>query len=83
MAKLTDLPNLGEVIEKRLNAIGIWTAEELVQAGSKDVFIRMKMAGGEVCLHMLYALQGAIEGIRYTQLAPGTKQELKQYYKKA
>lgn len=82
MCKLSALPNIGKVIEKQLNAIGIYTPEELINAGSKDAFLRIKLIDNTACLHMLYALQGAIEGIRYTQLSQSTKEDLKQFFNK-
>lgn len=82
MCKLSALPNIGKVIEKQLNAIGIYTPEELINTGSKDAFLRIKLLDNTACLHMLYALQGAIEGIRYTQLSQSTKEDLKQFFNK-
>ena len=32
------------------------------------------------CLHMLYALEGAVEMKRYTELSAETKKELKTYF---
>jgi DNA transformation protein len=82
MCKLSELPNIGKVIERRLNTIGIHTSEELVNTGSKKAFFRIKMIDNTACLHMLYALQGAIKGKRYTQLSENTKEDLKQYFNK-
>ncbi|PWJ51436.1 TfoX/Sxy family protein [Faecalicatena contorta] len=82
MESLSSLPNIGKVLEKNLNKIGIYTKEQLVQMGSEEVFIRIRLlADSGACLHMLYGIQGAIENIRYTQLAEETKQELKEFYK--
>lgn len=81
MGNLSSLPNVGKVLEKNLNRIGIYTEEQLVQMGSQDAFIRIRLlADSGACLHMLYGIQGAIENIRYTQLAEETKQELKEFY---
>ncbi|MDF2921407.1 MAG: TfoX protein [Paenibacillaceae bacterium] len=80
MGELSRLPNIGEVIEERLNATGIYTPEELVHAGSKEAFLQIKLIDDTACLHMLYALQGAVEGKRYTELAAETKKELKQFF---
>lgn len=82
MGNLSFLPNVGKVLEKNLNKIGVYTEEQLVQMGSQDAFIRIRLlADSGACLHMLYGIQGAIENIRYTQLAEETKQELKEFYK--
>lgn len=82
MGNLSSLPNVGKVLEENLNRIGVYTEEQLVQMGSQDAFIRIRLlADSGACLHMLYGIQGAIENIRYTQLAEETKQELKEFYK--
>lgn len=80
MNTLRSLPNIGTVIENRLNATGIYTPEELISTGSKDAFIRIKMIDNTACLHMLYSLQGAIEGIHYTNLEENTKKNLKAFF---
>ncbi|MBA4697856.1 MAG: TfoX/Sxy family protein [Ruminococcus sp.] len=83
MGSLSSLPNVGKVLEKNLNRIGVYTEEQLVQMGSQDAFIRIRLlADSGACLHMLYGIQGAIENIRYTQLAEETKRELKEFYKR-
>lgn len=74
------LPNIGKVLEKNLNDIGVYTQEQLVEMGSKDAFIRIKMIDNGACLHKLYGIQGAIEGTRYTLLTQNTKQDLKQFF---
>lgn len=81
MGNLSSLPNVGKVLEKNLNRIGVYTEKQLVQMGSRDAFIRIRLlADSGACLHMLYGIQGAIENIRYTQLAEETKRELKEFY---
>jgi DNA transformation protein len=80
MGELSKLPNIGEVIEKQLNTIGIYTPEELVRIGSKEAFFRIKIIDNTVCLHMLYALQGAVEEKRYTLLTERTKKDLKHFF---
>lgn len=80
MGKLAVLPNIGTVIEKHLHACEIYTPEELVKIGSKEAFFRIKMIDDTACLHMLYALQGAIEGKPYTQLTKNVKIDLKQFF---
>jgi len=80
MSSLTSLPNVGVVLEKNLNAIGIFTPEELIRIGSKEAFLRIKLIDHNACLHMLYGLQGAIEGIRDTKLSQETKDGLREFY---
>ena len=81
MSALSDLPNIGKVLESHLLQIGIKTPEELYRTGAKDTFIRIRMqVDPTVCLHMLYGIQGAIDGVRYTLLHDDVKQKLKTFY---
>lgn len=81
MGALSSLPNVGKVLEKNLNEIGIYTQEQLVETGSKEAFLRIRLEVDDgACLHMLYGIQGAIENIRDTQLPESTKQDLREFY---
>lgn len=76
--KLTDLPNIGETLAKNLNDVGIKSFEDLKKTGSIDALkkIRTKLDTG--CLSMLYALEGAIRGIRWHDLPQKVRDELKE-----
>ena len=79
MAELTSLRNIGREIEKKLKAVGISTAEELREIGSREAFFRIKLSYPNVCLVHLYTLEGAISGMEYNQLPEAIKQNLKEY----
>jgi len=81
MSTLQRLPNIGKVAEALLLASGISTPEELISLGSKEAFLRIRLQDPTACLHMLYGLEGAVEGIPDTQLCEETKQELKAFFK--
>ena len=81
MGELAILPNVGKVLEKNLNEIGIYTVIQLKDIGSKEAFIRIRMIDPGACLHMLYGLQGAIDGIKDSLLPESTKCDLKIFYK--
>ena len=81
MGELAILPNVGKVLEKNLNEIGIYTVKQLRDIGNKEAFIRIKMIDPGACLHMLYGLQGAIDGIKDSLLPESTKYDLKVFYK--
>jgi DNA transformation protein len=81
MGELTTLPNIGKVLEKRLIEIGVHTVKQLSETGSREAFIRMKKIDPGACLNMLYALQGAIDGVRSNLLPERTKRSLKDFYK--
>ena len=78
--KLTSLPNIGKIMAERLNEAGIHTVEELFQLGSKAAFMKLVEADPEVCISILYSLEGAIQGIRWHDLDRERRQELKEYY---
>lgn len=82
MGELSKLPNIGEFVENQLNEVGILTYEELKEAGAKDVWLRIKSIDDSACIHRLYALEGAIRGIKKNQLPKETKNELKEFYNK-
>ena len=79
MAELSSLKNIGKEIERKLKTIGINTAEELKEIGSKNAWSRLKLKYPEICLVHLYTLEGAISDIEYNQLLEETKRELKAF----
>lgn len=81
MSKLTDLPNIGKVLERNLSQIGVTTPEQLSELGSKEAFLRIRLHDSVACLRVLYALEGAIQGTLDTRLGEATKQDLKQFFK--
>jgi DNA transformation protein len=78
--KLKNLANIGKVMAERLNEAGIVTVEDLFELGSKKAFMKMVEADNEVCISMLYALEGAIQGIRWHDLDREIREELKKFY---
>ena len=81
MGELSKLPNIGEFIENQLNEVGISTYEELKKVGAKEAWLRIKSIDDSACIHRLYALEGAINGIKKSQLSEEVKAELKEFYK--
>lgn len=82
MSALSHLPNVGKVLENNLMQVGIKTPEQLREIGAEDTFIRIRACVDQgACLHMLYGIQGAIEGLPYRFLEDSTKQKLKKFYK--
>lgn len=80
MGKLAELPNIGKVVEQQLNEVGITTYEQLKEAGSKQAWLKIKALDPSACIHRLYALEGAIQGIKKSELPAGIKAELKEFY---
>ena len=82
MEQLTDLPNIGKTLAAKLMAVGIKTEHELKVVGSKNAIIKIAtLANSSVCINMLFALEGAIHGIRWHGLDNKTKQELEEFYR--
>ena len=82
MSALSDLPNVGQVLEDNLRKINIETPEQLRQIGAEEAFFRIRMTvDSGACLHMLYGIQGAIEGIPDKFLSDQIKERLRLFYK--
>lgn len=79
MTDLCAMKNIGKEIEMKLKSIGICSAEQLKQTGSKETFLRLKIRYPNVCLVHLYTLQGAIENIEYNQLPAEVRLDLKAF----
>ena len=80
MGELAKLPNIGKVVEEQLNQVGITTYEELKELGSRQAWLRIKAIDDSACIHRLYSREGAILGIKKTELDAETKADLKDFY---
>ena len=81
MGELRKLPNIGEMNEKQLNEVGIYTAEDLKRAGSKEAWVRIRLIDSSACINRLMAFEGAIQGIRWHNLSEATKNDLREFVK--
>lgn len=80
-SSLTCLPNIGQTLADKLEKVGISTADDLRNMGSEQALIRIAtISNSGACLNMLYALEGAIQGIRWHGLTAERKMELKASY---
>lgn len=80
MSDLTTLPNIGPVLADKLNLIGVSTFDELVATGCVDAVIRIGVTDESACYNMLYALEGAIRGVRWHALPKGDREKIKAEY---
>lgn len=81
MVSLMKLPNIGNVLAHKLIQIEVNSAEELIAIGSENALIKIATIDKEAaCINMLYALEGAIQNIRWHHLSKERKQELKEFY---
>ena len=78
MGELSKLPNIGKELERQLNEVGIMTADELKELGAQQAWLKIRAIDPSACLHRLTALEGAVEGIKKTELSPDKKAELKE-----
>ncbi len=82
----TDLfnqPNIGKDTATKLMMVGINNYAELRAAGAEQVFLRLQSLDSGACIHLLQALEGAIEGIPKSQLSADKKQELREFHRLA
>ncbi|MDO5517819.1 MAG: TfoX/Sxy family protein [Clostridium sp.] len=80
MGELSKLPNIGAVVEKQLNQAGIKTYDELKKIGSKKAWLKIHADDPSACIHRLYALEGAIENVKKSELSAEIKEDLKKFY---
>ena len=80
MGELSKLPNIGKVVEKQLNDVGINTVDELINIGSEEAWLKIKEIDETACLNRLMALEGAIQNIRWHNLSDEDKKNLKDFY---
>jgi len=72
--------NIGKELEKKLIKAGIDNFKELKTKGSEKSFLLIRAFDNEACINMLYALEGAIQGIRWHNLSLEKKKELKLFF---
>ncbi len=80
MGELSKLPNIGNVLEKQLNDVGINTIDDLINLGSKEAWLKIKEIDDSACLNRLMALEGAIQNIRWHNLSEEDKDNLRNFY---
>ena len=80
MGELSKLPNIGKVLEKQLNDVGINTIDDLINLGSKETWLKIKEIDDSACLNRLMALEGAIQNIRWHNLSEEDKDNLRNFF---
>ncbi|GKX66439.1 TfoX/Sxy family protein [Inconstantimicrobium mannanitabidum] len=80
MGELSKLPNIGKEVERQLNEVGIFTYDELKDTGAKQAWLRIQEIDASACIHRLLALEGAIQGVKKTELPQEFKADLKDFY---
>ena len=80
MAVSTSL-GLGKTMEKKLHSVGIHSAEELKEIGSKQAVFRLKEQYPNTCIVILYHLEASIRGVEIKELEDTCKADLKAWFK--
>ncbi len=76
--ELTELPNISKVLSSQLKEIGIETAEQLKETGTEKVIMQLTSAGIDVCINKAYAIEGAMQDIRWHGLSKEDKAVVKE-----
>ena len=77
---ISSLPNVGKDLTQKLLTLGIDTPEKLRKTGTEQTYLRIKALDPGACFSLLCAIEGAIHGIRWHNLPPERKQELKHFF---
>ncbi len=80
MEELSKLPNIDKAVEAQLIQVGIETPDALRQVGAKTAWLKMQEIDPFACIHRLLALEGAIQGVKKTELSDAVKADLKAFY---
>jgi DNA transformation protein len=75
--ELTQLPNIGQVLAQKLRRAGIASYDDLVDLGSVEAYLRIWDRQDLIGYNMLYALEGAIQGVRWHDLPTEQRQRVK------
>ncbi len=76
------LINIGPKLQTTLESVGINSFHDLKSIGTEAAFIRIISIDPTACINMLYAIEGAVQNIRWHSLDKQKKQELKYFFDK-
>jgi len=66
---IADLPNLGPKSQRVMASAGVTSVEQLRQLGSVAAYVLAKRSGTNVSLNLLWALEGALTGVPWQEVA--------------
>ena len=69
MKDLSELPNIGNAV-----------ANQLKSNGAEQAWLKIQQIDETACINKLYALEGAILGIKKSLLPDETKEALREFY---
>lgn len=67
--RISDLKSLGPRSQQMLEAAGIRTVDELYEIGSVAAYVRVKKLSPRASLNLLWALESAVTGIPWQDVA--------------
>ena len=77
MEDLIQLSNIGPTLARKLQGIGIQSLQELKEIGSIEAVLQIGVKDPSECYNMLYAFEGAIQGIRWYSIPKDERAQLK------
>ncbi len=80
MGELSKVVNIGLKVEEQLITVGINSLEELKEIGAKNAWLKIQEIDSSACIHRLLALEGAIQGVKKSDLPDSVKADLKTFY---
>ena len=80
MGELSKAVNISPKVEEQLISVGINSLEKLKEVGAKNAWLRIQEIDSSACIHRLLALEGAIQGVKKSDLPDSVKADLKTFY---
>ena len=80
MKNLSELPNIGNAVANQLKKVGILDEDDLKSIGAEQAWLKIQQIDKTACINILYALEGAILGIKKTLLPNERKEALREFY---
>lgn len=77
----SQMKNLGSALKIKLETAGITSPAMLKELGSWRAFLLVRNVDTSACINTLYAIEGAIRGIRWHDLDPAAKLELLELFR--
>jgi DNA transformation protein len=73
--------NIGAALGTDLNRVGVPDLARLEELGVIEVGRRLRSAGRHDCTNAILALEGALRGVRWTELSPSDRYEITNRWK--
>ena len=77
MSELSAIKNFGPYMVKIMNAIGIYTKEELLNSSYSKIKNELKMLGIRPHLNIFYAIEMGLQNRPWNSITPTEKKEVK------